>query len=170
MDKIDAALLILRLWAGVVIVAHGLNHGRNLTGTANWFESVGFRQPRLNAFLSSAMEIAVGVGLIAGLLTAFAAAGLAATMFVAFWAIHRFAGFFVFHRPDEGYEYVGTLSVVALALSIAGPGAVSIDAALGWDQNLFGWVGVGIFAAGIFAGIGLLATFWRRPEAKKVSA
>ncbi len=46
---------------------------------------------------------------------------LLATMFVAFWAIHRFVGFFVFHRPDEGYEYVFTLMAISLALAIAGP-------------------------------------------------
>ena len=59
MDQVDAALLILRVWAGVVIILHGINHGRNLEGTASWFAKVGFRQPRFNAFMSSAMEIAV---------------------------------------------------------------------------------------------------------------
>lgn len=163
MNKIDIALLILRLWAGVVIIAHGINHGRSLEGTAAWFGKVGFKSPQLNAFLSSAMEITVGLALIAGLLTSVAAAGLAATMFVAFWSIHRFAGFFVFHRPDEGWEYVATLAAIALALSIAGPGSASVDAALGLDETLSGAVGAGIFGLGILAAAGQLATFWRKP-------
>ena len=87
MDNIDIALLILRVWVGIVIIAHGVNHGRSLQGTAAWFEKVGFRAPRLNAFLSAATEIAVGFALIAGVVTPVAAAGLAATMFVAFWSI-----------------------------------------------------------------------------------
>ena len=163
MDNIDIALLVLRVWAGIVIIAHGVNHGRSLQGTASWFEKVGFRAPGLNAFLSAATEIAVGLALIAGLLTPVAAAGLAATMFVAFWSIHRFAGFFVFHRPDEGYEYVLTLAAIALALAIAGPGSVSVDAALGLDESLTGAVGAGIYGLGVLAAAGQLATFWRRP-------
>ncbi len=163
MSKIDIALLILRLWAGIVIIAHGINHGRSLEGTANWFAKVGFKAPHLNAFISAAMEITVGLALIAGLLTSVAAAGLAATMFVAFWSIHRFVGFFVFHRPDEGYEYVATLAVIALALAIMGPGSASVDAALEIDEALSGAIGAGIFGAGILAAAGQLATFWRKP-------
>lgn len=164
MDQFDVALLILRLWAGFVIIAHGVNHGRSLEGTANWFASKGFRNARLNAMLSSGNEIAIGIGLVAGLLTSVAAAGLAATMFVAFWSIHRFAGFFNFHRPDEGYEYVATLAVVSLAIAVAGPGSVSIDSALGIAENLDGWVGAGIIAAGLVVAAGQLATFWRKPD------
>ncbi|MEX1125635.1 MAG: DoxX family membrane protein [Acidimicrobiia bacterium] len=41
----------------------------------------------LNAKLSAGNEIALGLGLISGLLTSVAAAGLAATMFVAFSAL-----------------------------------------------------------------------------------
>ncbi|MEE9177780.1 MAG: DoxX family protein [Acidimicrobiia bacterium] len=170
MDNIDIALLVLRLWAGLVIIAHGINHGRSLEGTANWFAKVGFKAPHLNAFISSAMEITVGLALIAGLLTPVAAAGLAATMFVAFWSIHRFAGFFVFHRPDEGYEYVATLAVIALVLAIMGPGSASVDAALDLDETLSGAIGVGIFGAGILAAIGQLATFWRKPVKEETKA
>jgi len=167
MEPSDFALLVLRLWAGIVMIAHGANHARSLEGTTNWFASVGFRAPRLNALLSAVNELAIGFALILGLLTAPAAAGSAATMFVAFWAIHRFAGFFVFHRPDEGYEYVVTLMVAALVMAMVGPGAVSVDAVLGLDEALDGWVGAGIFVAGLAAGAGLLAAFWRKPQDEK---
>lgn len=163
MEQMDAALLILRVWAGFVLIAHGINHGRNLEGTATWFESKGFRKARLNAFLSFANEIAIGIGLILGLLTSVAAAALVATMFVAFWSIHRFAGFFNFHRPDEGYEYVTTLALVALALAIAGPGSVSIDSALDIADSLDGWTGAVIAGLGLLAAAGQLAAFWRKP-------
>lgn len=162
MSVVDTALLVLRVWVGIVMIAHGINHGKSLDGTANWFRKVGFRAPRFHAYLSSSNELAIGAALILGLLTAVAAAGLAAIMFVAFWAIHRFAGFFVFHRPDEGYEYVATLSFIALALAIAGPGSLSVDTALGID--LTGWVGAGIIAAGLaLAGV-QVAVLWRKPE------
>jgi putative oxidoreductase len=166
MDKIDTAMLVLRVWMGIVMLAHGINHARTQEGTARWFEKVGFRSPQLNARLSAANEIAIGLALIAGLLTTIAAAGLVATMFVAFWAIHRFAGFFVFHRPDEGYEYVATLAVAALVLAILGPGSVSLDAAIGLDDNLNGALGAGIVGLGLLAGVGQLAAFWRKPAAE----
>jgi putative oxidoreductase len=151
---------------GIVMLAHGINHARSQEGTARWFEKVGFKSPQLNARLSAGNEIAIGLALIAGLVTTIAAAGLVATMLVAFWAIHRFAGFFVFHRPDEGYEYVATMAVSALVLAILGPGGFSIDAAIGIDDSLSGALGAGIIGLGLLAGVGQLAVFWRKPAAK----
>jgi putative oxidoreductase len=162
-DTTDIALLVLRVWAGVVMLAHGINHGRTLEGTAQWFARVGFKSPQLNARLSAVNELAIAAALLTGFLTPVAAAGLAATMLVAFWAIHRFAGFFVFHRPDEGYEYVATLAVVALVIAILGPGSLSIDAALEIDDTLSGALGAGIWGLGLVAAMGQLAVFWRRP-------
>jgi putative oxidoreductase len=163
MDPFDFALLVLRLWLGVVMITHGINHGRDLAGTASWFAAKGFRQPRLNAVASAAAEIAVGVGLVVGLATPLAAAGLVATMVVAFGAIHRFAGFFVFARPDEGYEYVATLAVAALTLGILGPGGISMDAAVGLADILDGWTGLAIGVGGAVAGIVQLLLLWRPP-------
>jgi putative oxidoreductase len=167
--EVDFAMLVLRCWLGVVMLAHGINHGRDLEGTARWFGKVGFKAPDLNAKLSAANEIAIGLGLIVGLLTPIAAAALAATMLVAFWSIHRFAGFFVFHRPDEGYEYVATLAVAALVIAIVGAGEISLDALFGIEGdpsgwNLSGWTGAMIYGLGLLAGAGQLALFWRRPQ------
>lgn len=166
MNETDIAMLILRVWLGVVMLAHGVNHARSQEGTARWFETKGFKSPQLNARLSALSEIAIGLGLIVGLLTSVAAAALAATMLLAFWSVHRFVGFFVFHRPDEGYEYVATLAVAALVIAIVGPGSVSIDSAIGIDTNLDGFVGAGIIALGLLAGVGQAAMFWRKPPAQ----
>jgi putative oxidoreductase len=101
---------------------------------------------------------------MAGFLTTFGAFGLIAVVSVAFWSIHRFAGFFVFSRPDEGYEYVATLALAALALAALGPGPWSVDAFVGVADDLDGWVGLGVAALGVVAAAGQLALFWRRPE------
>lgn len=161
MTPIDAVALALRVWLAVVMLRHGLHHARSLGGTANWFASKGFRHAPLQARASAAGELAIGTALAIGLLTPFAAAGLIATMTVAFWSIHRFAGFFVFARPDEGYEYVATLSMAALVLAVIGPGRVSVDAAL--DISVTGWAGGAIALAGLVAAAGQLALTWRRP-------
>jgi putative oxidoreductase len=163
MSEVDLALTLIRVWSGIVILAHGINHGRTLEGTANWFAKKGFRSAPLNAKISAANEIALGLGLISGLLTSVAAAGLAATMLVAFWAIHRFVGFFNFHRPDEGYEYVTTLAVASLVIAILGPGSASLDSVIGIADHLDGWVGAGIVGVGLVVAFLQLAVFWRRP-------
>ncbi len=162
MESLDVAMLVLRIWVGIVILLHGVNHARSLDGTAGWFGSVGFSSPKLQALASAVVEIGVGVLLIIGLLTPLAAAGLIATMFVAFWSIHRWNGFFIF-RPGEGYEYVVTLAMAATAIAIVGAGSASIDSALGIDDNLDGWVGAALGLAGLVGGAGQLAMFWRKP-------
>lgn len=161
--EMDIVLLLMRVWVGVVIVAHGINHGRTLEGTARWFASKGFRSPALNARMSAGTEILIGLGMFTGLLMPVVAAGMVATMFVAFWTIHRFAGFFNFRRPDEGYEYVTTLAVVSMSLGIAGAGRWSLDSVLGIQDAIDGWVGAGIVAVGVVAAAVQLVVFWRKP-------
>jgi putative oxidoreductase len=163
MAAIDVVMLMFRLWVAIVMIAHGVNHGRTQEGTAKWFASKGFRSPELNARISAVNEILIGLALIAGLLTSVAAAGVVATMFVAFWSIHRFAGFFNFRRPDEGWEYVATLSIIGISLAVLGPGRYSVDQALGIAGNLDEWVGLAIIGAGILIAVGQLAVFWRKP-------
>ncbi len=163
MDVLDLVLLGLRLWLGIVMLAHGLGHARNVEGTAAWFASKGFRLAGPTARFSGLGELAIGAALVLGLLTGPAAAGVVAIMTVAFWAVHRRAGFFVYARPDEGWEYVATLAVVATALAVLGPGAISVDAALDIDDTLAGPVGLLLALAGVAAGAGQLALTWRRP-------
>lgn len=161
---IHGVLLLVRVWLGSVMVAHGFHHSRSLAGTAKWFDSKGFTRPLLMATLSAGGELAIGAGLIIGFLTPFASAGLVVVTSVAFWTIHRFAGFFVFKRPDEGWEYVATLAVVATAVAMLGPGRYSLDAWLGWDEWLDGWTGLVVVAGGIVVAALSLFAGWRRPQ------
>jgi putative oxidoreductase len=163
MEQVDIAILGIRLWLGIVMIAHGANHGRTLDGTAKWFASKGFKAASMNARVSAVSEILVGLALIGGLLTSAAVVGVVATMFVAFWSIHRFAGFFNFHRPDEGYEYVATLAVVSAAVAVIGPGQYSLDHLIGIADDLDGWIGAAAAAVGLVVGAGQIATFWRKP-------
>lgn len=157
-------MLLVRVWLGIVMIMHGVNHARSLEGTAKWFAKVGFKSAALNARASAFGELAIGAGLILGLLTSFAVAGLVTTMFVAFWSIHRFVGFFIFRRPDEGYEYVVTVAVAGVALAISGPGSMSLDVTLGLNDLLDGWTGGLIAGSGLLVGYLQTLIFWRRPE------
>jgi len=163
-EPFDWAVALLRLVVGVVILAHGVKHARGRVKTANWFGSIGFRQPELQWFASTATEIGVGVLLVIGLGTSLAAAGLVAVMVVAFWTVHRSVGFWVTARPDEGWEYVLVLGTVGAAIAIGGPGELSIDGILGSDDVLNGWVGAVLVAGGIVAAAAQIATFFRPNE------
>lgn len=174
-DTINAALLILRLTLGVVFLAHGIKHALGRTKTTNWFASLGFRKAGIQWFASTATEIAVGLLLIAGLLSSFAAAGIVGIMFVAFWTVHRTAGFFItaFVKDGvdvEGYEYVMTLALVAVAVAVAGPGDWALDeqivvAGSSLAATFDGFVGAALAGLGLLAGALLLLVFWRPSEA-----
>lgn len=163
MDSVAAGLLLLRLALGAVFLAHGVKHYRNKKGTMRWIESMGFSHPTLQWSFMSFAEIGVGLSLIVGLLTSVGAAGLISLMAVAFWTVHRHAGFWVTARPDEGWEYVFVLSAAALALALLGPGEWSLDHAIGIATTLDEWVGLGVAAAGVVGAAGQLAIFYRRP-------
>lgn len=157
----DVARLILRGALGSTMLAHGIRHGRTLEGTARWFGSIGFEQPKLQAQLSSVVEIGSGAALIAGAATPLSAAAVVGTMQVAWQTVHKPNGYFV---VDEGWEYVGFISVAAVALSALGSGRLSVDHLLGLDR-----VGNGVTRALLTAAVGLggaagqLKMFHRKP-------
>lgn len=161
----EIARLLLRGAVGATMIAHGVKHGRSIDGTAGWFGSIGFREPRLQARASAAVEVGAGAALVAGAATPLAAAAVVGTMGVAAYSVHRPNGFFI---TAEGWEYVGNLAAAAVALAGLGPGRLSVDRALGWDRRLRGGV-----AAGVAAGVGIagataqLAAFYRRPAARE---
>ncbi len=164
-DALNAGLLALRLALGIVFIAHGVKHFFNREKTIRWTASIGFKSPGVQWAFMTFAEIAIGVGLAIGLLTAFAAAGLVSMMFVAFWTVHRAAGFWVSARPDEGYEYVLVLVVAAFVLALIGPGEWSVDDGLDIATSLDEGVGALIAAGGFGAAFLQLATFYR-PVAK----
>jgi putative oxidoreductase len=162
MNELDTAALILRLALGVVLLAHGWNHGfgpGGLKGTAGWFESIGLRPARVHAAISSYLELAAGAALVVGLLVPLAAAAGIGVMTVAFVTVHRRNGFFIF-REGEGYEYVATVAFALTALAVLGGGELSLDHALGLGLSGVG-IGLAAAAAGILGAAAMLATSWR---------
>ena len=170
-DTINAALLIVRIGVGIVFLIHGIKHARGRTRTARWFASIGFTRPDLQWLVSTATEIGVGLLLIAGLLTGLAAAGVVGIMAVAFWTVHRPAGFFItaFMKKGvdvEGYEYVAVLGMLGVALAIAGPGEFALDhvielSGVTLGEYLDGRAGAALVLAGLGLAALQLAVFWR---------
>lgn len=160
MEPTDLALLILRIVVGAVFVIHGVKHVRNRSKVMQWTTSIGFRFPALQWFLMGFAELAIGIGLLLGLLTPIAAAAGVAMMAVAYWVEHRRAGFWITARPVEGYEYVMTLGAVCVVLAAVGPGMYSLDDTLGIGDRLSGWTGLLIVCLGLLAAaLQLLTTY-----------
>jgi putative oxidoreductase len=164
-DQANLALFVLRVVVGVTMIAHGYNHvwrGGKIAGTARWFESLGMKPGILHAWLASATELVAGAALVFGLLTPFAAGALTGTMLVAWITNHRKAGFFVFRRPTEGWEYLMNLVAALFAIALLGPGEWSLDNALDYYPD--GWWAFGIAVViGVGGAAATLVTFWRPP-------
>jgi putative oxidoreductase len=124
---------------------------------------MGFRPGRLFATLSGLGEFAGGLGLAVGFLTPLAAAGIIATMLVAIWTVHLPKGFFV---SAGGYEYNLLVIAGALGVAFAGPGPISIDAALGLPFAGSTW---GLVALALGA-VGATGTLLSRSHAPQVAA
>ena len=158
MDFGTLALAILRIWVGIVMFVHGANHARTLAGTGRWLSRVGWRASRFQARLLAVVEIAIGIGLILGLLTTPAASGAVAVVLVAFATEHRRNGFFIFNK-GQGYEYVVTLAVAGVALALLGGGSWSLDSLL--DVKRTGAHNGQILLAAIALGAVHVAASWR---------
>ena len=158
----DLARLLLRVSVGGTMIAHGVKHARSLDGTAGWFESIGFRRPKLQARLSAVVEIGAGAALIAGAATPLSASAVVGTMAVAARSVHIPNGFFI---TAEGWEYVAALGVSSVAIGALGGGRFSVDRALRLDRQLCGGRGAAIaLGAGLAGAAAQLAAFWRCPK------
>jgi putative oxidoreductase len=150
----DVGLLILRLVVGLSLAAHGAQKlfgwfgGYGISGTGQFLEQLGFRPGRLHAIQAGLTEVLGGLFLAAGFLTPAAAAAVVAVMLVAAVSVHLKAGFFA---HSGGYEYTLVLAAAALALAFTGPGALSLDHALGIAWSGEKW-GLGALAAGLVGG------------------
>lgn len=166
-DALNLVLLGLRISVGAMFFAHGWVHLRRVRqgpGVANWFESLGMRNGPLNAWVVTLVEVVAGPMLIVGLLTPLAAAAVVGVSVVAWITNHWKAGFFVYNRPTEGWEYVMILAVLGLALGAFGAGEWSLDDALDILDDMSGWTGFWITTiAGVGGGLLQLVVFWRPP-------
>jgi putative oxidoreductase len=160
---IDLTLLAVRLFLGPMIFAHGFQkyfRGGRIAGTAGWFESIGMRPGRPNAYAAATTEIGVGVLLTLGLLEPLAGAGLVALMVVAIMTVHRKNGFFNFNK-GQGVEYNLGLAFMALVPGALGGGRYSLDHV--WHP--FQWSNATGLIVTVILGIGgallQLAVFYR---------
>jgi putative oxidoreductase len=150
----DAGLLIARFVFGLLMAAHGTQKlfgwfgGYGLTAVSGYFESLGFRPGRFFALVASLTEVVGGVLVAAGFLGPIGPALVLSVMIVAALTVHAQHGLFA---ASNGIEVPLLYGAAALALGLTGPGAYSLDGALGltsvwtpaivWGVLLVGAVG-----------------------------
>ena len=149
-------ILFLRLVFGLIVAAHGAQKlfgsfdGPGLRGTAGSFSTLGFRAPLLMALAAGMAEFGGGLLLASGLLTPLAALAIAVVMLNAIDSVHWRNGFW---NSKGGYEFNLALWAAAVAIAAIGAGRFSLDALVGWIDNISGlWWGVGV------AGLSLLVS------------
>jgi putative oxidoreductase len=122
----DIALLIGRLVLGVVLFAHGWQKLmiNGISGTYGQFEKLGIPLAIVSASFTAFVEFVGGVLLIVGALTTTVIALDLVVMVGAAGFVHITHGIFA---ADGGWELVGVIAAVELALAATGPGRYSVD-------------------------------------------
>ena len=119
----DAALLILRVVLGVIMLYHGWPKLTNLGGTIEGFSGMGVPLPALSAVFATVAEVGGGLLLLFGVLTDVAGLLIAVDMLGAIVFVHAKNGFAV---NEGGIEWPLALMAMALAIALAGPGRYSV--------------------------------------------
>lgn len=120
-------LLLARVALGGTFVAHGVQKValQGVPATQEGFAAMGAPVPDVTGPLVAGIEIVAGVLVVLGLGTRVAALLLAATSVGAIVLVHGSSGFFA---ADGGWEFVGVLAALGVALALTGPGRLSVDA------------------------------------------
>ena len=151
----DFGLVLLRFAVGGVFFAHGMQHvfgmwgGSGIGGLTSTLAGFGFRSPGILAWVLAGTELVGGAGVVLGLLTPFAAAGLLALMIDAV-LLKAGNGFFIAGPPGAGaVELEVVLGLAAAAIVLTGSGRIALDNGRTWQRRPAPWgvlfliVGVG---------------------------
>lgn len=139
----DIAGLVLRIFLAVVFFPHGAQKvlgwfgGYGFAGTYGAFtDKMGI--PGFLVLLVFAAEFLGPLGLMIGLFTRAAAAGIMSVMLVAVPMLHWQHGFFMNwfgNQKGEGFEYHLLVIAIAVVLIIKGGGKWSLDGSLSEKMN-----------------------------------
>src|SRR3977135_4745086 len=127
---IGLGLLVLRIGVGLTVAAHGGQKvfgwfgGSGIQGFAGMRGQIRFSPARWWAWAAALAEFVGGLLVAAGLLSPIGSFAIIGSMAVVILAVHARNGFW---NKDGGIEFPLLIVVVALALSVSGPGELSLD-------------------------------------------
>ncbi len=123
---VDAALLIARIALALPFIFHGAQiafgafGGPGLTG---FVQHSGGKLPMAAAVLVGYGEFLGGLGILFGVLSRLAGVGLLIIMLGAIFTVHLKNGY---SNQTQGIEYALTLALLALAITVVGPGRLAL--------------------------------------------
>ena len=131
-ETLEWGIIPIRVVLGVIFLDSGLGKWRRgISGTGDWFASLGFPFAQPTARLIATLELVGGAMLIVGLATHWVALPLAGNMVVATY-VQRFKLGAPFQGGDvQGYELDVLMVAAAVTLVLIGAGPLSLDAAIG---------------------------------------
>src|SRR3712207_535757 len=135
--RMQIGRLAARVVIGGLFVGHGTQKlfgwfgGPGIEGTSQMMKALEMRPSRPNAVAAGLTETAGGALLLAGAATPLASASLIGTMITAIRKVHQPKGPWA---TEGGWEYNAVLIAALMALIDAGPGDISVDAALGRQE------------------------------------
>ena len=127
-------LLILRLAIGAIMAAHGAQKlfgwwgGPGINGWTGAMTRMRIRPAVAWAWISALGEFAGGIALALGFLYPLPTIAIAGAMLVAIALVHWPKGFW---NSKGGFEFNLSILGAVAALALIGPGAISLDSALG---------------------------------------
>ena len=123
--------VLIRLTAGGALAFHGFQilFG-NIEGAGRFFESIGFDDGVLWAWVVGILEFGGGLLLALGLLTRVAAAAIIVFLVVAIVIYHWPLGF---NWEARGFEYPLFWAIVVFHFLVHGGGRFSLDGLIGWE-------------------------------------
>ena len=160
-------LLLVRLIIGLGFAGHGAQKlfgwfgGYGIAGTGGFLESIGFRPGAVFAVAAGLAEFGGGLLLALGLGGPIGPMLIVSAMLVAIVTVHLGKGFFA---ASGGVELPLLYLLIAVGYAFVGYGALSLDAALGWNAvwtPALDW---------IFVGLGFVGGFLNLAVRRKVPA
>jgi putative oxidoreductase len=120
----DLPLLFMRLILAYGFFTPAKNKWNDIGAIADWFSSMNYPLPTLNAYLAAGAEAAGVVLLALGLFTRVISIPLIIVMLVAIFTVHAGNGF---SAGDNGFEIPLYYAIMLFTLLVYGPGKISVD-------------------------------------------
>ncbi len=120
----DLALLLLRLVLAYGFFGPAMMKWKDMNAVGEWFASLGYPFPHLNAYLAGITELLGVVLLVLGLGTRLISLLLIFVMFVAITTIHLRHGF---QAGNNGFEIPLYYAIMLFTLFAFGPGKYSLE-------------------------------------------
>lgn len=115
---------ILRIIAGAFMFPHAAGKFAAIgaltlkAGTVGFFAKAGFAPAEAWVYIAAASELTVGIALVLGICTRYAALGAAAVLGIAVYALQVVKGFSGWTWNTGGYEYPVFWAIVCVAIAV----------------------------------------------------